>query len=327
MAFNLEEKIKNKNFSEERNKNHENVKIGVNLLSDSEQIHIGSDTLFIPRNKIIKNSENFYSIKQIRSLANSIKIFGMSAPLEVKPLEDRTFILTGGERRLTAIDLLIEENKWSQDVLISCVVKNPRNVQLPLTKFEKETLAMITTNKETRKYSDGDLYKETQRLKPIIIKLRENGVEYLSEYENEDKETAIKIKGRKTRDILSDMMDVSTGKINQISKIKNQGAPELKKALAEDKISINAAEKAVSCLTQQEQTALAKDSYKKNISVSNIKDYTKRNVTNEQISIQKFQNDISEITSTLKKAPIKLNDKEAKEYHSIINKLKKLLKY
>ena len=326
MAFDLKEKIKNKDFTQENSSNDNQVKIGIKLLEDTTAIRIGSDTVFIPRSKIIKNSENFYSIKGIRSLANSIKIFGLSAPLELKPLDDGNYMLTGGERRLTAIDLLIEKNGWSKDILISCVIKNPRNVQLPLEKPEKETLAMITTNKETRKYSDGDLYKETQKLKPIIAKLRKKGVEYLLGYDEENKGKDIKIKGRKTRDVLSDMMDVSTGKINQISKITNQGSTELQNALIQDKISINVAEKAVSCLTSEEQTLLAKDSYKKKISVSDIKEYKKDKVVEESISAQRFQKDISEIISNLTSSPVILKDKEFKEYNSLIKKLKTLLK-
>ena len=88
-------------------------------------------------------------------------------------------MLLGGERRITAIDKLIEDpnvQEWNEDTLIPCVIKNLEEIDLPLSDEAKEQYALITTNKEARKYTDSDRYIEVMAWKKIIDELRANGV-------------------------------------------------------------------------------------------------------------------------------------------------------
>ena len=82
--------------------------------------------------------------------------------------ETGTYKLLGGERRLTAIDLLIEDEsvtEWTKDTLIPCVVRGKDAVKLDLSDENKERYAIITTNKEQRIYTDADRYMEIQEWK------------------------------------------------------------------------------------------------------------------------------------------------------------------
>ena len=58
---------------------------------------------------IVRNEKNHYSIEDIESLAISIGDVGLREPLEVKALEDGSYMLIGGERRYTAIGMLREQ--------------------------------------------------------------------------------------------------------------------------------------------------------------------------------------------------------------------------
>ena len=87
----------------------ERFRVGSGLLSDVSKGSVLMKITNIPRDKIVKNPKNKYSISGIPSLAESIKQYGLVQPLHVAPAEEGKYLLLGGERRLTAIDLLIGE--------------------------------------------------------------------------------------------------------------------------------------------------------------------------------------------------------------------------
>ena len=52
------------------------------------------------------------------------------------------------------------------------MIKNLEEIDLPLSDEAKEQYALITTNKEARKYTDSDRYIEVMAWKKIIDELR-----------------------------------------------------------------------------------------------------------------------------------------------------------
>ena len=144
------------------------VRLGEGLLNDASKDIIKMRIVNLERDKIRKNPSNNYSINDIDSLAESIKNYGIASPLNVTKLEDDSYMLLGGERRITAIDKLIEDpnvQEWNEDTLIPCVIKNLEEIDLPLSDEAKEQYALITTNKEARKYTDSDRYIEVMAWK------------------------------------------------------------------------------------------------------------------------------------------------------------------
>ena len=117
------------------------LKLGAGLLSDASKETIKMELTQIPRDKIQKNPKNKYSIKGIESLAESIRVYGLGEPLNVKELPDGNYMLLGGERRITAIDRLIDNKEikdWNEYTLIPCVVKDIEKIKLDLSKKNKE---------------------------------------------------------------------------------------------------------------------------------------------------------------------------------------------
>ena len=153
----------------------EKVQVGAGLLSEVSKKQVMTKTINVPRNMIDKNPNNKYSIRGIASLANSIRDYTLIEPLHVSRKPDGRYLLLGGERRLAAIDRLIadkEVSDWAEDTLIPCVDRGTELIKLPLSETNKERYAIIITNKEARKYTDGDMYIEIQEWKNIIEELR-----------------------------------------------------------------------------------------------------------------------------------------------------------
>lgn len=295
----------------------------------------------IPRNKLCVNPKNDYSIKGIKSLATSIHTYGMKAPLDVKKLPDGNYMLLGGERRLAAIDLLIESKEipeWNEYTLIPCVISDPNKINLPLSEENKELFAIISTNMEARKYSDGDKMKEVECWEKIIKELRDNGVEYFNprDFMEEDEEgrgndlitkddaPQIQIKGKRTMEVLEETAKLSHGQLQKFTNVKKNAVPELLDAVKDDKVSVAVADKAVKELNAEEQKALADDILINNADVktTNIDDYKVTKEEKMPFSINDFNADITQIKSLFNKdGNVMLTVKEEKEYKKLIKKI------
>lgn len=316
------EKIKN-NTDDEKT-----VRVGAGLLSDVSKSVIKMEIINVPREQLVKNPKNKYSIKGIDTLAQSIKDYGLLQPLHVSKQADGRYMLLGGERRLTAIDKLIADNQvdeWNEDTLIPCVDKPTDSINLPLSKDNKERYAIITTNKEARKYTDADAYMEITEWKMIIEELRANGVEAITGYDDEGKETEIKIQGEKTRDILTQTTGISRGQINKFEKVDKNATDEIKNALFNNNLTVGVAAKAVDELNEDEQKKLAKASKKKQIKSSDIKEFKEEKAETLTVDAEVFDRDIQKITDRISEDNIELKDNEIKKYYSLIKQLEKLL--
>ena len=294
------------------------MQVGAGLIN---QDSIMMQVYNIPRNKLCTNPKNNYSIKGIKSLAMSMHSYGMKAPLDVRKLPDGNYMLLGGERRLAAIDLLIEAEdapEWNKYTLIPCVISDPDKIDLPLSLESKELFAIIATNKESRKYSDGDKMKEFECWERIIKELRDQGIEYLDPKDLSVSDDVIgkdvpkiQIKGRKTMDILEETANLSHGQLQKFSHVQKNAVPELLDA-------------AVKELNAEEQKTLADDLLVNNTTVkaNDIDDYKNKKDEKTPFSIDDFNADITQIKSLFDKdGNVMLTSKEAKEYKKLIKKI------
>lgn len=204
------------------------------------------DIRFIERKNIIKNDKNFYAIGDVGSLKQSIEDVGLKQPLEVVRIGKDLYKLIGGERRLTAIDELIVEGKWNKN--IPCVITNFEDIDLPISDTDKEMYSLITTNKEQRKRTDGEMIKEMSFLREIYKKLKREGVESVVGADGE----TITLKGRSEREILSETLGVSTGRIGEFTKVLKDGSDLLKETMTQNDVSSAVASK-IANLPKEEQ--------------------------------------------------------------------------
>lgn len=304
------------------------LKVGAGLLSEASKKLVVMETVNIPREQIKKNPKNKYSITGIPALAESIKQYGLVQPLHVAPKKDGAYLLLGGERRLTAIDLLIEDDsvtEWTADTLIPCVIKGIDDVKLDLSEENKERYAIITTNKEGRVYTDGDTYMELQEWKKIIEELREKGIEYIDHYDEEGNADPLPIKGNTTRNILAQATGMSRGQVNKFETVHNKGSESLKNALLDGKISVSAAEKAAKEMTEEEQDQIAGEAEKgKKLTAADVMKQ-KADKSKVIISPNGFRKDIKKISARLKEKEIILDGSDAEKYHFYIRQIENLL--
>ncbi len=307
---------------------NEDLRVGSGFFENLQKQHVGQEVIFVPRSKIVKNPENFYTIGDISSLAQSIRFSGLSQPLEIKEMGDGQYMLLGGERRLTAIDSLIadpEVDGWTDDPLIACIVKDVKHISLPLSPERKEDFAIITTNKETRVYTDADRYQEIKKWKEIIRELRENGVESFGMEDGAGNETSIPIRGAKTRDILSQTTGISSGQLHKYETVEKNGSKNLQDALLSGKITVATAAKAASTLNQKEQDALAKAAGKQEIQTEQVTGFQEKEKQVSVIALQDFKKDISGIMDLLDQKEVTLDEKEKEKYDKYVRQLTNLL--
>ncbi|MDE6853106.1 MAG: ParB N-terminal domain-containing protein [Lachnospiraceae bacterium] len=306
----------------------ENLRVGSGFFENLQKQHVGQEVIFVPRSKIVKNPENFYTIGDVSSLAQSIRFSGLSQPLEIKEMGNGQYMLLGGERRLTAIDSLIADpavDGWTDDPLIACIVKDVKHISLPLSPERKEDFAIITTNKETRVYTDADRYQEIKKWKEIIRELRENGVESFGMEDDAGNETIIPIRGAKTRDILSQTTGISSGQLHKYETVEKSGSKNLQDALLSGKVTVATAAKAASTLEQEEQDALAKAAEKQEIQTDQVAKFQKKEIEEVIITRKEFQKDISGIMDLLDREDVALDETEKGKYDKYVRQLTNLL--
>lgn len=299
-------------------------KFGSGLLNDASKGVIKLNITNIERDKIKRNPKNNYNISEIDTLAESIKIYGIVNPLNVKKNSDGTYTLLGGERRITAIDKLIEDTNvpdWNEYTLIPCVVKDLDNIDLPLSDEMKENFALITTNKESRKYTDADRIFELRMWKEIISELRNKGVDII---DNVQGKGSIQIKGEKTLDILNKVTGISRGQLQKFNKVEKDADPELLNAILHNDISIGVAEKATELLSPDEQKNLAHESKKKKINPTDVANY-KNNSDKIELTKAQFAKDIAQIRNILDEGNTSLTQTDKREYDKLIKKLNNLI--
>ncbi len=303
------------------------VQVGAGLLSEVSKSQVAK-TINVPRHMIDKNPNNKYSIRGITSLANSIRDYTLVEPLHVSRKPDGRYLLLGGERRLSAIDRLIadkEVSDWTEDTLIPCVERGTELIRLPLSEENKERYAIVITNKESRKYTDSDMYIEIQLWKDIIEDLRTKGIEYIDGSDEDGEENRIRIQGETTRDILTKTTGLSRGQVNKFEKVDKRGSDALKDALLNNDISVSVAAKAVDDLNEDEQTDLAIASKNKSIRSGDVKKYKKTSAKKKQITSDMFMEDTAAIIKNLQENKILLDESGEEKYHFYIRQIENLL--
>ena len=214
MAFNLTQLL-NSN-SREVNKNEE-----------METLHFNIRNIDIDH--IVSAKENFYSVDDIDNIKQSIELLGIEQNLIVERIDRDNYKLVAGHRRYFASKALVEEGKEKFRIL-PCKVKTKSEDNALLNK-----LTMVMTNSTTRELSDWEKMKQSIEVEEIINSLKKEN----------------NIKGR-TRDLLSEILNISSSQLGRYKAINNNLIDELKEEFKNNNINYSVAYKA-SQLTKEYQ--------------------------------------------------------------------------
>lgn len=180
--------------------------------------------------KIKPSMDNFYSLSDIEILADDIERQGLKHNIVVvEDSENRgTYFIKSGHRRYTAIQRLVNENRYNSKY-IPCFVDG--------IKSKSETvLDLIMLNATTRVMTDSELFKQYEILKDTLENLKHEGV---------------KIKGR-LREKVAEMLNVSPAQVGKIENIKHNAVPEVIEAVESGDMTIATAD-SIAKLPEQEQ--------------------------------------------------------------------------
>ncbi|WP_051539874.1 ParB/RepB/Spo0J family partition protein [Clostridium ihumii] len=162
------------------------------------------------------SKENFYDIKDIEKMKQSIELLGIEQNLIVKELAQGKYkVLAGHRRRLASIEL-VKEGK-EEYKFVPCRVKNKTNEIL-------DKLTIIMTNSTQRELSDYEKMRQVIEIEELVLELK--------------KESGIK--GR-TRDLLSEITSISATKLARYKAVKNNLNEKLIDALKDNRINFSVA--------------------------------------------------------------------------------------
>mgnify|MGYP003289618344 CR=1 FL=1 len=203
--------------------------------------------------KIKLSMDNFYSLSDIEILADDIERQGLKHNIVVvEDSENRgTYFIKSGHRRFTAIQRLVNENRYNSKY-IPCFVDG--------IKSKSETvLDLIMLNATTRVMTDSELFKQYENLKETLENLKHEG---------------IKIKGR-LREKVAEMLNVSPAQVGKIENIKHNAVPEIIDAVESGDMTIATAD-SIAKLPEQEQEEIIAETPVEEITTKAVKEHKEK---------------------------------------------------
>lgn len=129
----------------------------------------------IPLESILPNPDNFYQLRDLDALADSIALSGLQQPLVVTPSPDKPgkFTLISGHRRRAAIERLVKDKASPRPDLrtVPCIVQiysSPAMAELQL----------IMANSTTRDLTNAEISRQAARVEILLYQLKEEGQEF-----------------------------------------------------------------------------------------------------------------------------------------------------
>lgn len=175
--------------------------------------------------KLLPSSNNFYGIREIEELAESIKESGLMHNLVVRKINDERYEILSGERRYHALKSLGYKK-------VPCQVKE-------LNDTDGEIL-LIQANAKQRELTPTEKMKSIERLEQLYAYKKANGEE---------------VPKGKTRDIIGKDIGLSGVQVGRYSKVSKNLIEPLKEKLDKGTITLTQAD-TLSNLKDNEQEAI-----------------------------------------------------------------------
>ena len=171
---------------------------------------------------LIPSKDNFYSTENTEKLKQSIKVLGILQPLLIEERNGKDYILAGHSRRKCCLELI--EEGMDRFRKVPCVYK-PK-IELSTASEEDEIIRkiIIIQSNTYREKSDWEKMTEALQMEELVKELREK----------------TDLEG-KTREIVSDLIGVSSTQIGRYHSISNNLSERLADAFRQNKLNISTA--------------------------------------------------------------------------------------
>lgn len=171
---------------------------------------------------LIPSKDNFYSTEDTEKLKQSIKALGILQPLLIEERGGKDYILAGHSRRKCCLELI--EEGLDRFRKVPCVYK-PK-IELSTASEEDEIIRkiIIIQSNTYREKTDWEKMTEALQMEELVKELREK----------------TDLEG-KTREIVSDLIGVSSTQIGRYHSISNNLSERLADAFRQNKLNISTA--------------------------------------------------------------------------------------
>ena len=227
--------------------------------------------------QMYSNDKNFYSIQDIEQLAQDILAVGLLENLTVvhDPCNRGEYRIIAGERRWRALTLLVEKG-YEEFSIASCQIKTPAE--------EHEEMIQLIIANTYRNKTVADILEEQKTLEETLKYMKENGLT-LHGY---------KLDSGRLRDVIANMMQVSSTKIGQIESINKKLIPEFTEELKEGRLTFSAAYE-ISKMPDDIQEDMLEHHREKGLTYKDVKEYAEeQKKAEEQIDGQLSIEDIND---------------------------------
>ena len=179
-------------------------------------------TVYRNPENLIPSKDNFYSTEDTEKLKQSIKVLGILQPLLIEERDGKDYILAGHSRRKCCLELI--EEGMDRFRKIPCVYK-PK-IELNTASEEDEIIRkiIIIQSNTYREKTDWEKMTEALQMEELVKELREK----------------TDLEG-KTREIVSDLIGVSSTQIGRYHSISNNLSERLTDAFRQNKLNISTA--------------------------------------------------------------------------------------
>lgn len=228
--------------------------------------------------QLYSNDKNFYSIPDIEQLAQDIFAVGLLENLTVvhDPCDRGEYRIIAGERRWRALTLLVEQGH-EEFAVASCQIKTPAE--------ENEEMIQLIIANTYRNKTTADILEEQKKLEETLKHMKEQGLT-LNGY---------KLDSGRLRDVIADMMQVSSTKIAQIESINKKLIPEFTEELKNGGLTFSAAYE-ISKMSEDIQEDMLEHHREKGLTYKDVKEYAeeqKKAEEEEQIDGQLSIEDVN----------------------------------
>lgn len=171
---------------------------------------------------LIPSKDNFYSTEDTEKLKQSIKALGILQPLLIEERDGKDYILAGHSRRKCCLELI--EEGLDRFKRIPCVYKPKIELSAETETDEIVRKIVIIQSNTYREKSDWEKMTESLQMEELVKELREK----------------TDLEG-KTREIVSDLIGVSSTQIGRYHSISSNLSGELMDAFKQNELNVSTA--------------------------------------------------------------------------------------
>lgn len=150
---------------------------------------------------------NFYRLSELDALADNIAVIGLQQPIRVRDGENGHVVIVSGHRRAAAIRKLVADGRGDLRQ-VPCI----REAAAGSAALQE--LRLIYANSATRDLSGAEISQQAEKIRQLLYQLKEEGYEF---------------PGR-MRDHVAEACRISKSKLARLDAIRNNLAPDIRKA-------------------------------------------------------------------------------------------------